>query len=295
MPAAKNDGITRIERAALARKAQNAGLSIGDIAKALGVSRSYASTLLADPDGSKEKARKERYRGICIDCGGKTTYGKKGKHPFRCSACAQHHYPDARRKWTRERILADIQEWNRLYGSPPTAQDWLTGPSTKERDEKRGGRRWPHIGVVQKMFGSWSNALEVAGFERRVGYERTDEWKAKVTKWPKERIIERMQEWAAEHDGYAPAELEWKHKGPRHPASGTVRKHFGSWPDAVRQAGLRPPRPRRVRSSREPSEWEAQVIVARANGSKADIEVPTFESRGEGRSLLDVVEDLKGR
>lgn len=58
------------------------------------------------------------------------------------------------REWDQEKIIAVFQEWNEIYGTPPTvaaarteAGIWLPRPST-----------------VVTYFGSWNNAISAAGF-----------------------------------------------------------------------------------------------------------------------------------
>jgi hypothetical protein len=47
----------------------------------MGISRSHAYGLLADPGGSREAARKRRYAGICRDCGGSYKVGGYAELP----------------------------------------------------------------------------------------------------------------------------------------------------------------------------------------------------------------------
>lgn len=282
----KKDGISRPERAAMARALVEKGYTRKQIMEILGIGQSYVGALLSDPDGTKDKLRKEQYRGTCIECGGKTTYARShGKPVHRCSPCARKHQ-HSQRVWTPERIIADLQEWNRIYGEPPKAMDWLTGVYG---DGTWGSRRWPHVVCVQREFGSWSNALEAAGFERRINYERTDEWKTTVQTWSKEQVIEKIKEWAARY-GVPPTSGQWHGTGGKWPSAMTAAKRFGTWNNAIRAAGFVPLAPghRRVFA-----EWERRLVYGE-NGSTPATEIPSFESRGEGKSLLDVVENLKG-
>lgn len=83
----------RLELAVEARRLRDEGFSIRGIGDVLGCSRSYASELLNDPDGSKARARKDRYAGICVDCGGPTSgcEGRGPNAPQRCWACNCEH------------------------------------------------------------------------------------------------------------------------------------------------------------------------------------------------------------
>lgn len=281
MAATKRDGLSRVQRAALARDLRDKGLSRKEIQEKLGIGHSYLQGLLSDPEGIKEKARKERYRGVCNDCGGLTTYPyHKGRLTTRCSAC-QKRKQHEERKWTRERIIADFRKWNEIHGEPPVAMDWLYYSSDG------GDREWPHVACVQKEFGSWSNAMEAAGFKRRtVGhYDRTDPtYKAKVTKWPKEQILQLMREWAAVY-GRSPRPRDWKDRDTKplegYPSETTVRKHFGSWDAAVRAAGLNPQHRR----------THVDTIAHLAEQLISGRELPSFSER-KGVSLLEAVENL---
>jgi hypothetical protein len=130
------------------------------------------------------------------------------------------------------------------------------------------------VAAVQREFGSWSNGLEAAGFARRINYKRTDEWKAKVTRWPKEKILHLLREWK-EENGRTPRTVDWNKGDRRYPSSMTVVKRFGSWNAALAEAGL-PPAPRR---------WPLTE-------SKRVLATP-FEERGEGIPLLQVVQEMK--
>jgi hypothetical protein len=113
------------------------GLSLSAIAREMGISTSYASSLLSDPTGEADRARKrDHYR---------RTAAKKRKPP----------------KWTRENIIEAIQEWEILNGKPPTCPEW------SRRD---GLPEWaPTVGVVFRVFGKhgWNKAMEAAGFTPR--------------------------------------------------------------------------------------------------------------------------------
>lgn len=86
----KKTGATaeRLALAARASELREQGLMIREIAELLGISRSYAGGLLTDPDGSRDRARKASYSGVCADCGFPTS-GSDGAAlaPGRCIWC----------------------------------------------------------------------------------------------------------------------------------------------------------------------------------------------------------------
>lgn len=166
------------ERLALAEQAaklRTRGLTQVKIAERLGISRSYVSELLRDPEGHLARERKDSYGGACIDCGARTN-GNDGRNktPERCAAC-RAEYEFAGRMWTPEAIIAAIQRWAREHGgAPPRASDWARRPpdwapylSQVYYQNKPGKRRNP--------FRYWADAIEAAGFPRpRTGhYDRS--------------------------------------------------------------------------------------------------------------------------
>jgi hypothetical protein len=76
-------------------------------------------------------------------------------------------------------------------------------------------------------------------------------------KWPRAEILGALQAWADKH-GRSPRFSDWRQSGPFHPSSLTVRKQFGSWPDALRQAGLAPTFPMKVPRNRP---WHESAMI----------------------------------
>lgn len=155
------------ERLALARRAATLraeGLVYREIAERLGVSRSYTSELIQDPDGSRARARKDGYRGECIDCGAPTSGSDgRGKAPSRCDSCS-HAKQKKERVWTREAVIEAVQHFAAERGRPPTSSEW----NSSDR-----GDRYPPLPSVYKSswkpdapFDSWADAIEAAGFPR---------------------------------------------------------------------------------------------------------------------------------
>lgn len=61
--------------------------------------------------------------------------------------------------------------------------------------------------------------------------------------WPRERVIEAIQQWAIEK-GHAPVHDEWQKSGKNHPAISSICRGphalFGSWGEALTAAGFTP-------------------------------------------------------
>src|SRR5262245_52306000 len=59
------------------------------------------------------------------------------------------------RTWTHESILVAIQRWVRDHrGRPPTATQWV-----------RAGSYWPNMTTVVRHFGTWTEAIRLAGYK----------------------------------------------------------------------------------------------------------------------------------
>jgi transcriptional regulator with XRE-family HTH domain len=135
-------GQSRAERAATALRlrTEGEGLSLAAIAREMGISISYASSLINDPTGEAERQRKARYKNLCEQCG-EPCYGK------RCVNCIT---------WSPEDILDAIEVWGLRYGRAPYLREWAYAAEDH-----------PSSGVVQRAFGSWNKAVEAAGLRPR--------------------------------------------------------------------------------------------------------------------------------
>lgn len=122
-----------------------------------------------------EKCRKMQYSIPCVDCG-KPLDGSNGRGPNapeRCLPCTAIH----NRKWTEERIIDAMHEFERRYGYPPTSVDWnpaharnnCYGHIADKIAKRFDPDVFPSSAVVQGRFGSWNAAMEAAGYVPR-GY-----------------------------------------------------------------------------------------------------------------------------
>lgn len=59
-------------------------------------------------------------------------------------------------KWPKPEILKAIQAWHQQHGTVPTSRDWTNNVNGD----------WPSRSLVALRFGSFSNAIEKAGFPR---------------------------------------------------------------------------------------------------------------------------------
>jgi len=167
---------TRIERAAMALSLREAGLTRAEIKETMGLSRSYVYSLFDDPDGSKERARKDGYRLPCPSCGNLMD-GSNGltNGPRLCLTCTMRANHD-NRFWTRERCITAFGEFARRMGRNPSVPDSMCrnggSPSLSRRLSAErlaeiaaipDDLSLPPCATVTREFGSWSAGLRAAG------------------------------------------------------------------------------------------------------------------------------------
>jgi hypothetical protein len=154
----------RRERADEIEELAARGFRSDEIAEKLGLARSTVNKYRRDPDGERERARRERYRGRCRGCG-RPTRGSDG--PGRAPECCRECARLRRRRWSDERLLEAIGDWTRLTGAPPTLYDW--SPAHAPAGHRGAARylaergRWPNASSVARRFGSLRGAVERAG------------------------------------------------------------------------------------------------------------------------------------
>lgn len=172
----------RLALGARAIELREQGWLIRPIAEELGISRSYASALIHDPDGTQARARKDRYGGNCEVCGKATTGSDgPGTAPKRC---VQHAILEHERRWNRETVIGAIQHWAAEHdGKPPNAQEWLYRDGELKARYPAANSVYNSSGNKNAPFKSWADAIEAAGFPRpQVGkYERTDRIRARMS------------------------------------------------------------------------------------------------------------------
>jgi hypothetical protein len=154
----------RRERADEIEELAARGFRNDEIAEKLALARSTVNKYRRDPDGDRERARRERYRGRCRGCGGPTQGSDgPGRRPEWCPECA----PLWRRRWSDAQMLEAIRDWTRLTGAPPTLYDWSPShapaghPGAARYRAERG--RWPKASSLARRFGSLPAAIDKAG------------------------------------------------------------------------------------------------------------------------------------
>src|SRR4051795_1645162 len=177
----------------------------------------------------------------------------------------------AAESWTRERVVGAIRRWHDVRGVAPRKRDW-----NKATFDSAGAPLTPGADAVLELFGKWSEAVKAAGLEpekqERSAKERRQQgelpdrsqreyqdddlyYKDEDSNAPyyspagtylaAAEIIAEMYRWTA-LTGQPPSEREWL-RDKQWPHPDVVRDLFGSWDDAMKDAGLdqyeAPPRP----------------------------------------------------
>ena len=139
------------------------GLSIRQIADRLGRTPATVKAYFYDPTGQKARAVKARYRGLCRGCGAYTQpRNGKGDAFAYCKAC---HPGAIGRRWSHQRVLEAMREWQERYGRLPSSYDW-----SRTHARRRGAEpllrltqgEWPAASVVTELFGTWAAARVAA-------------------------------------------------------------------------------------------------------------------------------------
>ena len=123
------------------------------------------------------------------------------------------------RGWTREQLIRALRAAARRLGHTPMARDW-NGLAAEFG--------WPHSATVIRRVGggSWERAIDEAGLARR-----------SRCAWTTEQVIALLRA-DAYRRGRPPREHEWQASGAERPSSHQVKRLFGSWSAALREANL---------------------------------------------------------
>lgn len=198
--------MSRAEKVALIRWARDTFPELVDRERAqlIGMSLSAYYNLLGDPDGSKQRARRERYTGVCVDCGGPTD-GSNGprKTSKRCEACYRISQRAAK-IWTAEAVVDAIRRYAAIHGRPPTSTDWLHADPVNGYPARTSCYRsqW----TASSPFATWADAIEAAGFPRPLTGHWQDESRRSA------RALERvgpLQQQLLDDLGDGPCRITW--------------------------------------------------------------------------------------
>src|SRR3954468_6916838 len=164
----------------------------------------------------------------------------------------------AAESWTRERVVGAIRRWHDARGVAPRKRDW-----NKPTFDSAGAPLTPGADAVLELFGKWSEAVKAAGLEPekpergrkqkempdRSQREYLDDdlyYKEQESNAPyyspagtylaAAEIIAEMYRWTA-LTGQPPTERDWL-RDKQWPHPDVVVELFGSWDDAMKDAGL---------------------------------------------------------
>ncbi len=202
------------ERVDAARRLAAAGMTVRDIGRALGVSRSSVHNYL--------QARS------CPECSGPVT----NPSAERCAACSSTR-PAVSRSWTRADVRAAIREWESEHGRPPSHRDWTPSRRQPGRWEAEHPR-WPSAAVVCHLYADrpdpWNSALQDAGAGVR------------LRRWTDESVRSALADfWVAVGRPPAGQDLTGGHwQGPH---AATLRRRYGGIAAAWTALGPVPPAP----------------------------------------------------
>ncbi|WP_396128440.1 homing endonuclease associated repeat-containing protein [Exiguobacterium mexicanum] len=120
----------------------------------------------------------------------------------------------------------------------------LLGDLLKERPRRSVYRRfameqsWPSPESIIRQFGSWAEALAIAGYEWHG--EATVDLPDKMPKYTREDIIETLALYSRDMGSIITLKKyqEWRKLHPKAPSHYHIVKTFGSWHDACAEAGL---------------------------------------------------------
>jgi hypothetical protein len=128
------------------------------------------------------------------------------------------------RGWTREQLIRALRAAARRLGRTPMARDW-NGLAAEFG--------WPHSATVIRRVGggSWERAIDEAGLARR-----------SRSVWTTEQVIALLRA-DAYRRGRPPRERNWLAERAERPSSHQVKRLFGSWSAALREANLETHRP----------------------------------------------------
>lgn len=164
-----------------------------------------------------------------------------------CEAIEKAGLEPSGQGYSEEELVEKIREMA-SDGSPPTS---------REMNNANG----PNVPSFQRVFGSWSEAVEAAGFEPRSGGGAYSE----------EELLRRMQELS---DGDEPP--TWREMDEADgPSANTYNSHFGSWANAVEAAGLKP------RREWDQYKYSTEELVERIRDLAEDGEPPTIAEMRE--------------
>lgn len=141
----------------------------------------------------------------------------------------------ARERWTKEKVIERIQT-RKAEGKPISYQAVVN-------DEEK------LTGAARRLFGSWSKALEAAGFDP----EKEKATRERKHRWSEQLVLQRIKELHNSGEDLSPHNVQ-KIDGS---LVASARNYFGSWEKAIQAAGYD------YEEIRKTKEWTPEKIVER--------------------------------
>lgn len=179
---------------------------------------------------------------------------------------------ELRSSWTRERVEGALRRWFDSFGKLPTTTEWLVRSTNPRTSTPTPGSK-----DVSATHGGFTAAFEAAGFKRhQFPKHRANQ---RVTK---DDVLEAIRAWTNRY-ATAPTSRDWdltrlradddavaigrlqraREAGIRVPKNDTVSARFGTFDEAVVQAGCahRVPRPMRTQVVGRIRKWDRDYVI----------------------------------
>jgi hypothetical protein len=125
-----------------------------------------------------------------------------------------------KRRWDRTSAIAALRMFASENRHAPTRTQWRAA----------GGTERPKTATIERLFGSWSEALHAAALTQpRI-------------EWKPEEIIAALRDWTVRH-GQPPTQADWRSSDPTgaRPSASVAAHRFGSWTAALGAADILAP------------------------------------------------------
>ena len=129
---------------------------------------------------------------------------------------AKPKWPNRTKKYSKNQLIEILQQWANKNGRIPTEKDFY-----KNLD-------LPNFKTYRREFGTWNNALIVAG----IGIRQREREK----KYSRDQLIEILQQWEKDNNKI-PKEKDFTNN-PNFPYYTTYINEFGTWNNALINAGI---------------------------------------------------------
>ena len=176
-------------------------------------------------------------------------------------------------------------------------EDW---PAQQKKDAKAAAEAGVRLSLGEEAAvgqAAGSSAATSEGELERVASSPSARRPGPAPKWTREKIIEAIQAWAAEHDGKPPTLRNWYAASDEYPSEHHVKRVFAAaWADAIEAAGfekptrgtrrstVRVPRPQpEVEEPEEATSEEREPVSVGAGRSRSSDAEPVEEGQPEKR------------